>query len=128
MREESPASVRQMKKAMARNRPIAMCSNSTGILQGSHPVTCQRWSPCVCVCVCVCYQMKVRPVLASPLVLSVSTMSATGLFSRICTLNTVEKTVMPHSRLGGEGERYIYTYTGGGDAHTLVDGTSTTIT
>ena len=124
MREESPASVRQMKKAMPRNRPMAMCSNNTGILQGRP----NHLPAMVSVCVCVCYQMKVRPVLASPLVLSVSTMSATGLFSRICTLNTVEKTVMPHSRLGGRGRgTYIHTL-GGGDAHTLVDGTSTTLT
>ena len=52
--------------------------------------------------------MKVRPVLASPLVLRVSTISETGLFSCIWILKTVEKTVTPHTRLTEEREGHVY--------------------
>lgn len=45
--------------------------------------------------------MKVSPVLASPLVFNVSTISDIGIFSCICILNTVENTVTPDTKLRG---------------------------
>ena len=109
MREESPASVRQMKKAMPRNRPMAMCSNNTGILQGRP----NHLPAMVSVCVCV---------------LPDEGEASVGLSVGLECLHYVSHWfVLPHlhtehsgedcdaaQQAGGEGERYIYTYTGGG--------------
>ena len=94
MRDERPARERQKKKAMARNRPpLPMLSNSTGILRGERD-TIKELGRNGCG-----HQMNVSPVFASPFVFRVSTTSLRGTFSWYWTLKTVQKTVIPQSKL-----------------------------